>query len=198
MLPCRGCRSASARWQTDLKWLPDSVHGRYVCAVSKPVCKARWGLVLMLEIDGIHLACCDTVTASPSGFLILPLFLPQVLQWLVTFGAVNMRMAGIPKSVWNNIVRRGVVPLAKLAGFRAFEDEYVPKKMALAIEGKTLGVVWAHRNQVQTGMGAAARISGDRVDQCDRQVKLSVIDNDRQLPSIAATCAGQQHNQNCS
>lgn len=53
-----------------------------------------------------------------------------VLQWMVTFDAVDMRMAGIPKPVWNTIVRRGVVPLAKLAGFRAFEDEYVPKKLA--------------------------------------------------------------------
>jgi hypothetical protein len=53
-----------------------------------------------------------------------------VLQWLVTFDAADMRMAAIPKPVWNSVVKRGVVPLAKLAGFRAFEDEYVTKQTA--------------------------------------------------------------------
>ena len=45
-------------------------------------------------------------------------------QWLVTFHANDMRMSWIPPLVWNTVVKHAAVPLAKFAGFRAFEDEY--------------------------------------------------------------------------
>jgi hypothetical protein len=45
-------------------------------------------------------------------------------QWLVTFHANDMRMSWIPPLVWSTVVKHAAVPLAKFAGFRAFEDEY--------------------------------------------------------------------------
>jgi hypothetical protein len=49
-------------------------------------------------------------------------------QWLVTFDANDMRLSFIPPLVWNTVVKHAAVPLAKFAGFRAFEDEYPVQK----------------------------------------------------------------------
>ena len=37
---------------------------------------------------------------------------------------MDTRPAAVPPFLWKTVVRHGAVPLAKLAGFRAFEDEY--------------------------------------------------------------------------